>query len=415
MRFSRLGALVVVAMVVAAIQITIQIPNVAQETAAVSADLGKHGVELKETQMKASTASQIAKEKELSDFKAKMDAKDNDFFTYLTFLMNTYDAVEAIAGAGEIKPGNHSWVPGVQPAVDESFFGAQPVLDGKPHVVSRLCDPAEMSNERSALNVVRRDMLKKQHHHRKNWEFAVIIEALEHFGLLGEGKRGLGFGCGMEPLASYFVQRGARVVVTDAPAGGEWTKTRQHAGELRKTHDHRMVDWKIYSEKATFQALDMNNIPSALLRGDFDFTWSAGSLEHVGSEELSVKFIATQLLALRPGGVAAHTTEFVISDSTLQNNIQCSWMNVFTKPVWERIIKAVNDNSHGEFQVIGPMDYRIGLPNATQLDYMGSYRGDDHFRLQAACGEPNFIHTSALLLIRRRTAQELSKLNAEEK
>jgi len=133
---------------------------------------------------------------------------------------------------------------------------------------------------------------------------------------------------------------------------------------------------------------------------------------------LDFKFTKTKLSyiwyrALRPGGVAAHTTEFVISDSTLQNNIQCPWMNVFTKPVWERIINAVNDN--GEFQVIGPMDYRIGLPNATKLDYMGSYRGDDHFRLQAVCGEPNFIHTSALLLIRRRTAQELSKLNGEVK
>src|SRR6187397_3034391 len=38
--------------------------------------------------------------------------------------------------------------------------------------------------------------------HRKLWEFAYIAQALRGSGVLRPGARGLGFGCGKEPLAS---------------------------------------------------------------------------------------------------------------------------------------------------------------------------------------------------------------------
>lgn len=37
--------------------------------------------------------------------------------------------------------------------------------------------------------------------HRKVWEWVYILEVLKQHGMLAEGKPGLGFGCGAEPLS----------------------------------------------------------------------------------------------------------------------------------------------------------------------------------------------------------------------
>ena len=52
--------------------------------------------------------------------------------------------------------------------------------------------------------------------HRKQWEYALVVEALEAADLVGPGKRGLGFGVGVENR--------------DVVAGS------QQSGDHRKTH-----------------------------------------------------------------------------------------------------------------------------------------------------------------------------------
>ncbi len=52
-------------------------------------------------------------------------------------------------------------------------------------------------------------------YHRKLWEFALLLQTLFEQDLLVPGKSGIGFGCGEEPLASYFASKGIDVLVTD--------------------------------------------------------------------------------------------------------------------------------------------------------------------------------------------------------
>ncbi len=44
--------------------------------------------------------------------------------------------------------------------------------------------------------------------HRKMWEWLFIAEALAERGMLAEGRRGLGFGVGQEPLVAAFAATG---------------------------------------------------------------------------------------------------------------------------------------------------------------------------------------------------------------
>ena len=149
--------------------------------------------------------------------------------------------------------------------------------------------------------------------HRKLWEFAYIAQALRGSGVLRPGARGLGFGCGKEPLASLFVAEGCAILATDlasaeAAAKG-WSGGEQHAASLQNVWMPSLCSREEADARLTFRAVDMNAIPSDL-DGAFDFCWSSCALEHLGSIEQGLAFIERSSRCLRPGGVGVHTTEF---------------------------------------------------------------------------------------------------------
>lgn len=142
--------------------------------------------------------------------------------------------------------------------------------------------------------------------HRKIWEFAVIAQVFKEYRRSSSEVRCLGFGCGKEPLPKWFLDQGANVVVSDAPGDDpKWVGTSQHAKSLSDLG----IDDKS-SGSIEFLQIDMNAVPSDLLNGQFDFTWSAGSFEHIGGIEKSILFFCNQMRTLKPGGLACHTTEF---------------------------------------------------------------------------------------------------------
>ncbi len=161
--------------------------------------------------------------------------------------------------------------------------------------------------------------------HRKVWEWVYILEVLKQQGTLAEGKRGLGFGCGTEPLSALMASLGAQIVATDldtesAEKKGWWTKTHQHAGGLAQLNEAGICDSDLFGRKVSYRSCDMNAIPSEL-RG-FDFVWSSCSLEHLGSLQNGLDFIERSMDCLKPGGIAVHTTEFNLgtNDKTLETS-----------------------------------------------------------------------------------------------
>jgi hypothetical protein len=156
--------------------------------------------------------------------------------------------------------------------------------------------------------------------HRKLWEFCVI--AREYNCSPGYA---LGFGVGKEPLGTWIAAQGGAVTVTDRPdVTPEWTDTGQHSLDLRASYQEIPgLSYEDYSRAAIFRPVDMNVIPEDLLQGHFDFTWSCGSFEHLGGIDQGIEFFCTQMRALRPGGLAAHTTEFNLGEHALNTPTLC--------------------------------------------------------------------------------------------
>ncbi|ATU94515.1 hypothetical protein BLM14_19545 (plasmid) [Phyllobacterium zundukense] len=143
-------------------------------------------------------------------------------------------------------------------------------------------------------------------------------------GVVGEGRRALGFAVGQEPLPSAFAALGTQVVATDAPpdVGEEkgWRKSNEHASGLAETHKPDLIDWDSYQKLASAQACDMTNIDPTLT--GFDLCWSCCSFEHLGDIEAGLRFVEESVeRTLAPGGIAIHTTEFNLSsnDATIES------------------------------------------------------------------------------------------------
>ncbi|MBV8889339.1 MAG: class I SAM-dependent methyltransferase [Alphaproteobacteria bacterium] len=194
-------------------------------------------------------------------------------------------------------------------------------------------------------------------YHRKVWELCYIAQALYEAGMLRPGRSGLGFGCGREPLPSLFARYGCTVLATDlAPAAaraGKWIDTRQHAVGVDTVRNAEICPDPAKLQNIAFRFVDMRHIPRDL-DGAFDFCWSSCALEHLGSIAAGAAFIENSLRALKPGGVAVHTTEFNLSETgdTLD----------YGDPVLfqRRHIEAIAAHLTAQGNPIAPLDFDAG-------------------------------------------------------
>ncbi len=159
--------------------------------------------------------------------------------------------------------------------------------------------------------------------HRKMWEWLFIAEALRERGLLAPGRAGLGFGVGQEPLVALFADAGCDLVATDQPhdaaVASGWTDSEvEWAGGLEHLNTHGLCPAGEFGRRVRFRPVDMKAVPSDL-RG-FDFTWSSCALEHLGTLAAGADFVMASIECLKPGGVAVHTTEYLVgsNDETLE-------------------------------------------------------------------------------------------------
>jgi hypothetical protein len=159
------------------------------------------------------------------------------------------------------------------------------------------------------------EMKEENYHNRKQWEYVFILQALKEHGMLREGKRGLGFGVGSEPIAAVLAKYGVEIVATEINIEKKndrgWIKGRDVASELQTLNRWGICDTEKFHHLVSFKDVDMNYIPEDLW--DFDFNWSSCALEHLGNMDLCTEFIFKSLETLKPGGVAVHTTEFTLA------------------------------------------------------------------------------------------------------
>jgi hypothetical protein len=214
--------------------------------------------------------------------------------------------------------------------------------------------------------------------HRKQWEFVYILSVLEHLGMIAEGRTGLGFGCGLEPLPAALAARGCRIVATDMDPSGAaekgWTNG-QHARALDDLNAWGLCPPEAFAARVTFRVVDMNAVPRDL-DGRFDFCWSACAFEHLGSIDKGLDFFVRSLDCLRPGGVAVHTTEFNLSSD--DDTVDHANTVIFRRRDLERLARRLVAAGH----TVLPLNFNVGDRALDRHLDVAPYRPDRHLRLR---------------------------------
>lgn|GEM_PF-1818784 len=177
------------------------------------------------------------------------------------------------------------------------------IADTRIRSLSKICDVVDLFDP--AVDQIMRDRLRVTPvAMRRTWEFAIIYHALQNSGALHPNARGLGMGVGTERLLYALADAAKEVYATDlyeSSEGWETIRTEDPQAFLLGS-----APWA--SDKDNIKAMhaDMRDLPFE--DNQFDFAWSAGSIEHIGEDEDFIKHLNEVNRVLRPGGIYSFTT-----------------------------------------------------------------------------------------------------------
>lgn len=167
--------------------------------------------------------------------------------------------------------------------------------------VSQFCTPAQLGEPAYAewAARLRIDGVPDDAH----WRQIYVMQVLKRYAMLENGARGIGFGVDGGPLPAAIAALGPSVVATDPPAtDAEPDDARE---ELRRP---AICDDAHFDQRVAFQRVDPAAIPDDLV--NFDFLWSTGIADRIGTIADGLEFIEQSLDCLRPGALAVHAFAF---------------------------------------------------------------------------------------------------------
>jgi len=232
--------------------------------------------------------------------------------------------------------------------------------------------------------------------HRKPWEWCFIVQALYERGVLADGRRGLGFAVGQEPLSALFASLGCRIVASDIGHDGAddagWIATNQHDSSLIQLNSRGICADGVFAERVALREADMRRIPSDL-RG-FDFIWSACALEHLGGLRQGMEFVLDAMDCLAPGGVAVHTTE--LNCESDRSTVEHGHSVIYRRRDLSELAELLRARGHS----IEPFDFDLGGTEADGFVDEPPYNGRTHLKLRV----DGYVTTSFGLIIRKASA-----------
>jgi SAM-dependent methyltransferase len=174
-----------------------------------------------------------------------------------------------------------------------------------------LANPAKWDNE-EWVDILRSLDLSddKRLMHRKPYEFAQLIFGCRRLGVLDEKTSVLSVGAGHEGVLYWLANHARRVVATDLYEG-VWQDVQGKEGDPNVLHHpEAYAPFAYRRDRLIFMRMDGRRL--AFADGTFDLAYSLSSIEHFGGVENAWTTLREMGRVLRPGGIVALATEYVL-------------------------------------------------------------------------------------------------------
>lgn len=136
------------------------------------------------------------------------------------------------------------------------------------------------------------------------WQVAYVYQALQRYGLLQPGARGVGFAVARGVLPAALAAAGAEILATDPVGSIEG----DDPAALALLERPVLCDPARFADSVSHRAISLDAIPRSIV--NFDFLWSVGAAERLGTVAAGLAFVEQAMTCLRPGGLAVHTFAF---------------------------------------------------------------------------------------------------------
>jgi SAM-dependent methyltransferase len=202
--------------------------------------------------------------------------------------------------------------------LSDEFAGRYAELSPEGGVVPRDVQLCELANPAKWDNPEWLDLLRslglpddKWSMHRKSYEFTQLLFACRKLGALREDAAVLSVGAGHEPVLYWLANHVAHVVATDMYEG-VWQSVQSQEGDvgvITRPQDYAPFPYR--ENHLTFMKMDGRRL--AFRDATFDIAYSLSSIEHFGGLAGAADTIQEMARVVKPGGVLALATEYVIA------------------------------------------------------------------------------------------------------
>jgi SAM-dependent methyltransferase len=212
--------------------------------------------------------------------------------------------------------------------------------------------------------------------HRKTWEWIQLIYGLEKLGVLNETSMGLGIGTGHESPMYYFSNKVRKVIGTDLyDENSIWMTNAKEGNPEILTDIDKFAPFPYRKDRLEIKRMDGRKLEFP--GNTFDFVWSCSSIEHFGGHEEAAKSMREMERVLKPDGILALATEFLI-DQNIIPGLKADHSDFFNaKNLYEYLIASHNlklvqkiDFSMDEYYVKN----HIKLPEESQSPHKIEHR-----------------------------------------
>lgn len=147
--------------------------------------------------------------------------------------------------------------------------------------------------------------------HRKAYEFGQLLFGLTRLGFVRDDVTVLSVGAGHEPVLYWLANHVGLVIGTDM-YGGVWQEEGAREGDAAALSDPaRFAPFEYRRDRLRLLRMDGRYL--AFHDNTFDVVYSLSSIEHFGGVEGARRAIHDMARVLKPGGVLAIATEYVLN------------------------------------------------------------------------------------------------------